>query len=501
MLSQVEVFGHRPCHLRAAAPSDHSTPSATMRVRRTRRKRRGCRCIVFTFVDSPSGGCGEQVWPVGCGNSPQRPHALVCKGLVGEGLYCPLHAPKPPRSTDGGDPVAEAAFGIQLRECRQTAGLSLRQLAGRVGYDHSYLSQVERGQRPGSADLARLCDRELETGGRLSKSFEQKPARPSAPSMRSADPLESAWCGIVTAYGRTDSCAELGDFRSMPPAESLVELAADLQVLQEKSPTNSACEVAQVSALTAITLTSLGDVRTARRWWQAARTAADVSAEPTVRSAVRAREAISGLAERRPLEQLLQTADEALTLATDARRGCVLQAHAARAGVLAELGRYQEAHRALQQLIGVADELPTASTPYGPLDDWTAYEVHGAEGRVCARLGYGAAGCVLLARALELCPAEWLGERARLEMEVAECLVVDGDAAAGVALALRVLVELPDEWHSYYLYDDADRVLRAARERRPGLVALRDLEVLLQRRVYAKGRSVGSGSWRGDGRE
>lgn len=53
--------------------------------------------------------------------------------------------------------MAETAlepFGVQLRRCRQAAALSLRQLATRVGYDHSYLSQVERGRRPGSAHLA-----------------------------------------------------------------------------------------------------------------------------------------------------------------------------------------------------------------------------------------------------------------------------------------------------------------------------------------------------------
>ncbi len=203
---------------------------------------------------------------------------------------------------------------------------------------------------------------------------------------------------------------------------------------------------------------------------------------------------MSGLAERRPLLQVLETAEEALALARQARGGCVIQAHAAQAWVLAELGRQEEAHRALQELIGVADELPSASTTSGPLGDWAAYEVHSAEGRVCASLGYGAAGCVLLARALELCPDERLGERARLQMWLAECLTVDGECAAGVALALRVLVELPDEWHTYYLYDDARRVVAAARERAPGLAAVRDLEVLLERRPYSRGRSVGSGS-------
>ncbi|MFG1817422.1 helix-turn-helix domain-containing protein [Kribbella sp. NPDC049174] len=365
--------------------------------------------------------------------------------------------------------MAEATFGAQLRECRQAVGLSLRQLATRVGYDHSYLSQVERGQRPGSAELARLCDRELGTGSELTSAFAPR-RRSTQAAARTTDPLEAAWHGFVAVFGRTDA---LGDFRSVPPAQLLPELIADLRVLQS----DSAVEAAQLSVLTAQTLTALGQGSAARRWWLAARVAADRSTEE-VRSSVLAQEVISGLAERRPLLQLLETAGEA--------GGAVVQAHGARALVLAELGRYGEAHRALQELIGFADELPSAST--GPL----AYEVHVTEGRVCARLGYGAAGCVLLARALELCPDEWVGERARLRMGLAECLVVDGEVAAGVALALRVLVELPDEWHTYYLYDDAARVLSAVRTREPGMAVT--LQELLGRRPYLDNRSVGTGS-------
>jgi transcriptional regulator with XRE-family HTH domain len=67
--------------------------------------------------------------------------------------------------------VAEAAFGVELRRSRQAAALSLRQLAVRVGYDHSYLSQVERGQRPGSPHLAELCDRALGTGSALAAAY------------------------------------------------------------------------------------------------------------------------------------------------------------------------------------------------------------------------------------------------------------------------------------------------------------------------------------------
>jgi len=391
----------------------------------------------------------------------------------------------------GGDPVAEVAFGAQLRECRQAVGLSLRQLATRVGYDHSYLSQVERGQRPGSAELARLCDRELGTGNELTCTFAQRrrPMPDASPgytateaAVQPADSLEAAWHGLVTAFGCTDAMATLGDVRSVPPARLLPELITDLRMASAQS----AVVAAQLCVLTAQTLTSLGQASTARRWWQAARAAADSSAESAVQSSVRAREAISGLAERRLPIRLLETAEEALAVTSG---GAVVQAHAARALVLAELGRHGPAHRALQELIGVADELPSASTSPG---DWSPYEVHGAEGRVCARLGYGAAGCVLLARASELCPEDWLGERARLQMALAECLVVDGEVAAGVALALRVLVELPDEWHTYYLYDDAERVLSAVRARQPASAGT--LQELLGRRPYLDSRSVGTGS-------
>lgn len=384
--------------------------------------------------------------------------------------------------------MAEAAFGAQLRQCRQAVGLSLRQLAGRVGYDHSYLSQVERGQRPGSADLARLCDRELGTGSRLTTAFEQSRARlQPADSPIPADPLQAAWHELVQSFGIVD--AGLEDFRSVPPGCLLPELIMDLRALPASMPT----QVARLTALIALTLTGLGQAHAARRWWQTARSAADSSAEQSVRSSVRALEAASGLAERRPLPQLLELAEEALTVGGQTP-GSVLQAHAARAQVLAELGRGAEAHRALQELLSVADVVPAARTTDAWLTDWASYQVRWAEGRICARLGYGGAGCVLLGRALEECPEAWLGERAGVELGLAECLAVDGEIAASVALALRVLVELPDEWHTYYLYDAAERVLSVVREREPGLAAAWDLQEVLRRQLYLDGRRVGTGS-------
>jgi transcriptional regulator with XRE-family HTH domain len=444
------------------------------------------------------------------------------------------------RSANGEDAVADAAFGMQLRESRKAAALSLRQLAVRVGYDHSYLSQVERGQRPGSADLARLCDRELGTGNLLAAAYEQAGRRVLAAAHKTGSirataqigsiaapvdmgatllgtnpalaPLEAAWFGLVGTFvsPETDECGllavgSLAGLRCVPPARLLPELVTELRLLNAamsgRASVSAAVRAAQLSVLVAETLTGLGQLHAARRWWLAARATADNSGERWVPSRVRAREVVSGLAERRAPAELLDLADEALALRATVRPGCLAQAHAARARVLAELGRAAEAQLALQEFMGLADELPLASTASGSLSDWTEYEVHCAEGRVCARLGYGSAGCVLLARALELCPTEWLGERAAVEMGLAECLVVDGEAAAGVALAMRVLVELPDEWHSYYLYDAGERVLSVVRDKETGFPAARDLQELLARRVYLGGRSVGTGSRYGVGRE
>jgi hypothetical protein len=145
----------------------------------------------------------------------------------------------------------------------------------------------------------------------------------------------------------------------------------------------------------------------------------------------------------------------------------------------------------VQDLLAVTDELPTAES--NGLFDWTAYKVHGVEGRVCAELGYAAAGYVVLERALELCPPGNLVERAELELCLAHCLMVDSEVAAGLALAMRVLVELPDQWHTQYLYDAAGRVLSAVPGKELGRAAVRDYRELLGRRPYLN-RSVGSGS-------
>lgn len=58
-------------------------------------------------------------------------------------------------------------FGAELRRLRLAAGLSLAGLAQRVHYSKGQLSKVERGIKPPSRMLARLCDTALGADGRL----------------------------------------------------------------------------------------------------------------------------------------------------------------------------------------------------------------------------------------------------------------------------------------------------------------------------------------------
>src|SRR5205809_249415 len=76
-----------------------------------------------------------------------------------------------------------SAFGSRLRQARQAAGWSLRELAGRVHYNTGYLSKIENGLRPASIELAKRCDEELGTGGAL---VELVPRIPPKSSQRPA---------------------------------------------------------------------------------------------------------------------------------------------------------------------------------------------------------------------------------------------------------------------------------------------------------------------------
>ncbi|MEV7640972.1 helix-turn-helix transcriptional regulator [Streptomyces rubiginosohelvolus] len=64
-------------------------------------------------------------------------------------------------------PQPSTGFGEELRKRRLDAGLSLTTLSGAVHYSKAQLSKVERGIKPPSRDLVRLCDAVLKAEGAL----------------------------------------------------------------------------------------------------------------------------------------------------------------------------------------------------------------------------------------------------------------------------------------------------------------------------------------------
>lgn len=65
------------------------------------------------------------------------------------------------------EPAGNVPFGIALRRARQSAGLSLADLARLGHYSKGYLSRIESGERRPTAQLAARCDKVLGADGAL----------------------------------------------------------------------------------------------------------------------------------------------------------------------------------------------------------------------------------------------------------------------------------------------------------------------------------------------
>jgi transcriptional regulator with XRE-family HTH domain len=67
-----------------------------------------------------------------------------------------------------------AIWGRELKHYRQAAGLTQAELAQEINYSTSLISQVETGQVPGTEAFAKACDKELNTGGALSRTLDYR---------------------------------------------------------------------------------------------------------------------------------------------------------------------------------------------------------------------------------------------------------------------------------------------------------------------------------------
>jgi transcriptional regulator with XRE-family HTH domain len=107
---------------------------------------------------------------------------------VGETPHKVTHLPTPSEAEQAAadslntEPVRLLAirFGEELRRRRQAAGLHQQDLADRIAYHRSYLSQVERGRQVPAEQFAMLCDQALEARGGLMGMFRELAAEREA---------------------------------------------------------------------------------------------------------------------------------------------------------------------------------------------------------------------------------------------------------------------------------------------------------------------------------
>jgi transcriptional regulator with XRE-family HTH domain/tetratricopeptide (TPR) repeat protein len=114
-------------------------------------------------------------------------------------------------------------FGAELRRMRMAAGLSLAELADRVHYSKGYLSKIETGRQPASADVAMRCDATLDASGELA-ALAARSAQTSASSVDDLDhdvTNEQAWVVTLIPDGGSR-------FASMSRRQALVAGTATL---------------------------------------------------------------------------------------------------------------------------------------------------------------------------------------------------------------------------------------------------------------------------------
>ncbi|MCI3225399.1 helix-turn-helix domain-containing protein [Streptomyces sp. NP-1717] len=342
------------------------------------------------------------------------------------------------------------SFGRLVRQLREEAGLSLAALAARSDVSKSHIGNLESGARQPTPAVARALDTALRTDGFLlavaagadpvrrrtmltgvGLALGAKAAPPGVNSL--AEYLRQA---LVASLGATvDDWYEIAeehgrDYMTVSAPELQTRLLGDLAALRAALPEDGRlwAVVCRLSALEAMTLTSLGDKRAAARWWRTARLAGSQSGDVSVRSWLQGRAAFRAAHEEaEPLS--------VLSMAEDVEAA---EAHAARAWAFARLGDRGAATAAISSAHRALDRLPVTSQP--TMYQMPTWRLGLAESRVFALLGDTRSMSSALA---DVPPdmGEWVAQR---EICIALAESVSGDLPSGLARADAALAGLPE---------------------------------------------------------
>ncbi|MGP2439820.1 helix-turn-helix domain-containing protein [Streptomyces sp. JW3] len=342
------------------------------------------------------------------------------------------------------------SFGQLLRRLRQEAGLSLAALATRSDVSKSHIGNLESGVRQPTPAVARALDKALGAGGFLvavAAGADPVKRRTMLAGMGLVLGAEAAG-GDVTSLAeqvRQSLMASLGatvddwheiaeahgrDYMLVSAPELQGRLLGDLAALRTALPENAALwsVACRLSALEAMTSTSLGDPTAGDRWWRTARLAASRSGDASVLSWLLGREAFRAAHEEVPPLTVLRMAEDVEAV----------EAHAARAWAFARLGDRRAATTAIGAAHRALARLPVTARP--TMYRMPTWRLGLAEGRVFALLGDTRSMWSALA---EVPPhlTEWVAQR---EICIALAESASGDRPSALARTEAALAALPE---------------------------------------------------------
>ena len=371
------------------------------------------------------------------------------------------------RAAGYGGPVPSATgvrsmeFGHRLRELREQAGLSLRQLGDRAHFSRGYLWELEAGKKRPSRETAARLDSALVADGRLAASFAAMPpgaATGSPPDQ--AEALRRQVNEAISTSGLSAAAAEDWEqtaqvygraTRYQEPTRLLGELTADftelcVQLQRRHSVSTLRCLIgvtAQLAGLMFLTLTKLGKQDAARSWARTARVAACEAGDPALQSWVRAQEAF--------VHYYAGRYGEALAVAGHARdlvggSPCVGAALAAaleaRAfGKLHRAGDARIAIGAAEAILSSLDEKSLVASAFG----YNEAQLRFHEGNAWTHLGDTERAWQAQQRALELYPDSDYLDRTLVQLDRAICVANDGDPTGAIAHATEALTSCSED--------------------------------------------------------
>lgn len=376
-------------------------------------------------------------------------------------------------------------FGTLMRDHMREHDLTGRSLARRVPCDPALISRLASGLKQPSARMARRLDEVLGAGGALIEAAKpQRPVQVWWPSDDSGDDDDVDRRQMLAAMMAGPVALELERIRRrldgvslgaaserdadeweqvaadyarqvyrMPAASYLPHLLADAGEITERviSSTGSVRDrllrsAALIGALTAIGLGTLGDQRSAARWWRTSSRVAGESRDIELAALILGKQAIFALYGPGGDAEGLRRADQALVASGGRVCAGTASAHKARAQAYASLGRHDDALAALAELERVWARLPDADINATD-SEWGAPErrMRYAKSWVLTQSGDSRAALAAQESALAIYPASGCG-RTQVEMHRVETLIRVGDVDGGARHCATVLTALPEQW-------------------------------------------------------